>query len=264
MRGCLSSLLSNIFRVAGNIVIASPPFSRVGKPVVEQNMRKFSVGTAILVSGFLIHTSAGAQETPRNGVDLRVGPPSLPTIDTTAFAPPSLSSRLVTGVAGAVLGAGMGFFASQVATGDWDEGEGRAINRTAWAAVGSAGGFALGFSIPILGRGTGLGGTGGPGLDRYIISGDEMREASVRSAFDAVQLFHPEWLVLRGQEAIYNAEADNIRVYLDNVLMGGVGELVNIEASNIEYIRFFNATQATARWGTGHTHGAIQVVTMDD
>ena len=39
--------------------------------------------------------------------------------------PPSLRNRILTGLAGAVLGAGIGYFASQVATGDWERGEGR-------------------------------------------------------------------------------------------------------------------------------------------
>jgi hypothetical protein len=190
--------------------------------------------------------------------------PAPPAIDTAAFSAPTWKSRLLTGVAGAVLGAGVGFFASQVATGDWDEGEGEEINRRTWAAVGGASGFALGLSLPVFGRGGGnLGGSGGLGVDRYLIMGDEVREASAATAFEAVQLLHPEWLVLRGQEAIYNPEGDNIKVYLDNVQIGGVGELANIAASRIDYIRFFTATQATARWGTGHTHGAIQVVTLD-
>jgi hypothetical protein len=40
-------------------------------------------------------------------------------------------------------------------------------------------------------------------------------------------------------------------------------DLAGINSIIIREIRFFNGTQATARWGTGHAHGVIQVLTQD-
>ena len=52
-------------------------------------------------------------------------------------------------------------------------------------------------------------------------------------------------------------------LYLDGTELGGVSDLAGIGIVVIRSIRFFNSQQATARWGTGHTHGAILVLTED-
>jgi len=208
--------------------------------------------------------TAEAQSFARVGDPAETPASTLLQVDSAPPSPSTWKSRFVTGMVTAVLGAGVGYFASQVATSDWDESRGGSgVHRGTWAAVGGAGGFALGFSIPGLGIDSGGGGERTLGPDRFLITGVEIREASVGNALEAIQLFHPEWLVLRGQEDFYDPEGDNIRVYLDEVRMGGIDELAGIDAQGIEYIRFFDSRQATARWGTGHPHGAIQVVAME-
>ncbi|MFH1765909.1 MAG: hypothetical protein ABIF09_17110 [Gemmatimonadota bacterium] len=184
-------------------------------------------------------------------------------VDTAFTDAPSWGGRIVSGLAAAALGAGIGFFASQIAQGDWDkDGAQKQIHRSAWAAVGGASGFALGFSLPVWGQPPGGGTSILYGGDRFLITGDEIREASVSNALEAVRLFHPEWLVQRGQEAFAEPESDNLRVYLDNVQLGGIEDLAGVNTLIIEELRFFDGQRATARWGTGHSHGAIEVVTM--
>jgi hypothetical protein len=176
---------------------------------------------------------------------------------------PSWSSRLASGLAGAAIGAGLGYFASQVSRGDWDEGGGRKeINRSAWAAVGGAGGFVLGLSIPLWGRPPGGGASPPAGADRFLITGEDIRDASVTNALEAVNLFHPEWLVRRGQGIFQADESDDIRVYLDEVPLGGVETLQGLSPLIIDFIRFYDPQRATARWGANHGRGAIQVVTL--
>jgi len=189
-------------------------------------------------------------------------PTSIFPVDATSSETSSWKGRIPSALAGAALGAGLGYFASQVARGDWDEGGGqKEIHRSTWAAVGGAGGFALGFSIRIWGQPPGGGSAVRYGGDRLIISSEEIMEASVTNALEAVRLFHPEWLVQRGQEAFAGAESDNIRVYLDQTQLGGIETLQGVNTLIIDSIRFYDAQRATARWGAGHTHGAIQIIT---
>ena len=196
------------------------------------------------------------------------GPPS---VAVRGYPPGSLSppgqswaGRLVSGVAAGAVGAGLGYFASQVALGDWDEGSGnREIHRSTWAAVGGASGFALGFSLPVWGRPPGSSDPLPYGGSRFEITGEELREASFANALEAVRFLRPEWLIERGQEAFADPTSDNIRVYLDNVPLSGVQDLAGISPAIVRSILFFNSQQATARWGTGHTHGAILVLTQD-
>jgi len=190
-------------------------------------------------------------------------PTSLFPVDSASSDTPSWRGRIASALAAAALGAGLGYFASQIASSDWEEGGGQEkIRRSTWAAVGGASGFALGFTIPVLGQASGSGSSLPSGGDRFVITGEEIRKASVTNALEAVRIFHPEWLVRRGQEAFAGAESDNIRVYFDNMQIGGIEALEGVNALTIESIRFWDAQRATARWGTGHTHGAIQIITL--
>ena len=187
-------------------------------------------------------------------------------MDTTAFDHPSFRNRILTGLAGAALGAGIGFFASHLAQGDWDEGGSRPpVNRSAWAAVGGAGGLVLGFSLPIAGQAPGAT-SSFPGTDRFIITGDQIREASLANAREAVEYFHPEWLRQQRPDSFEEFRvftAADIPVYLDNARLEGINDLAGINALVIKSIQFLNTQQATVRWGTGHSFGAIQVLTQD-
>lgn len=191
-----------------------------------------------------------------------MGPLSLQLDD---FSPeaPTWRHRVLTALGGAVLGAGIGFFASQVARGDWDEGPRQGtINRPAWAAVGGSLGFAAGFSFPLTEFGVPGGGSGRSPSGRQVILAEEIHEAVITNALEAVRTLRPEWLVQRGQESFNDPTSDAIRFYMDGVPIGAIESLRSVSADMIVEIRFFDATRATARFGTGHTHGAIEVITV--
>lgn len=192
---------------------------------------------------------------------------SLPPIQSTQGpeSRPGWRNRVLTALGGALIGMGVGYFASQVALSDWSEGPGKhEIRRPLWAVVGGGLGFALGFSFPLSGEGgtPGIGTLGGVGNDRSFITADQIREISATDALEAVQALRPEWLIQRGQEDFYDPEADNIRVYLDEIDIGGIQALTGVSSLTIASIRFIDAAHATARWGTGHTQGVIQVIQL--
>jgi len=223
-------------------------------------MNKFVIFFGIPVTLALVCSGVAGQRIQQNEPP---NPPSLTRalpLDTAFSEHPSLKNRIATAVAGAAIGAGLGFFASQVAQSDWDEDGGR-IHRSTWAAIGGAGGFVLGFSVPMGGYAPG-GGSLLPGGSQDVISREQILEASVSTALEAIRLFHPEWLILRGQESFNDPDSDTIRVYIDNVHVGSIEALREMSTVTVESIRFWSAQRATARWGSGHTHGAIQVVTM--
>lgn len=187
---------------------------------------------------------------------------SLPQLDPGFTEAPSWQSRILTGAGGALLGAFLGYFASQVAVGDWEVTEGaEEPSRPLWAAVGGSVGFAVGFKFPITGDASPPGVAGPFRSDRFTITGEEILEAGLTNAYDAVRLFRPQWLVQRGQDSFTESETDNIRVYLDSMEIGGVEALRQVNGPIIEAIRYFDSSRATARWGAGHAHGAIQIVT---
>jgi hypothetical protein len=55
------------------------------------------------------------------------------------------------------------------------------------------------------------------------------------------------------------ASQQGIRLYIDGIHRGYVSELVSIRANAIERMRFLSGREATARFGTNHTDGAVLV-----
>ena len=196
---------------------------------------------------------------------------------------PSITRRIATGIGGALLGAGLGFFASQVIQGDWqDTGSPDPINRTLWAAVGGSVGFTAGVRFPLGGRGT----LGRPGLPRGRdhLGIDELQGLGINNAYEAVEALRPEWLIIRGNRSLaasvdpvrvegsgagvtstgstpFISETETIQVYVDGVNMGGVGSLSTVNVLIIKDLYFLDAARATARFGRSNPHGAILVIT---
>lgn len=174
---------------------------------------------------------------------------------------PTWRNRLATGLAGAALGAGAGFFASQVGYSDWAEGPETTVNRGLWAAVGSGAGFALGFSFPLSLQGT-RPRAAGTDVGRTVISTEEMRRTGADNVYDVVRLLRPEWLNTRPPDELGEVQNESMAVYLDDFRQGGVAALRRIHTQGVAAIRFVPAHQAVARWGTGNAMGVIQVLQL--
>jgi hypothetical protein len=173
-------------------------------------------------------------------------------------------SRVFSAVAGGALGAGAGFFASQVFTGDWDEVPGhKRVDRQTWAAIGGSIGLAVGFSFPFPSRGRSTTPAVRLPGGRYAIMADELRATGINTAFEAVQNLRPEWLITRGSHIIGEQPDDQIEVYLDDLLLGGTARLKDVTTQNIHSMHFLDAAAATYRFGAGHSHGVILIVAAD-
>lgn len=208
---------------------------------------------------------------------------SLPELPASAF-PASVNSgprsatvldRVLRLAGGALAGAWMGYMASQVVASDWEDRPG--IDRGDWAAGGAAFGVAVGLTLPL----------GAPGRsdsraedagDRDILTTRELREAEGGSLYEVIQSLRPEWLRTRGtasiretargrttgpdpDDVVVQPGIPRIRVYLDDSHLGGVEQLRTIQPVAVGLVRFLDSAAATQRWGAGHLHGAILVIT---
>lgn len=95
--------------------------------------------------------------------------------------------------------------------------------------------------------------------DARVLTTEEIRAAAASNLYDVIRSQRPEWLIKRGQTSI-NMEGD-IVVYVDNVALGGPESLKSIDVQSVQTARFLNASEAQMRYGVGHMHGAIVVVT---
>lgn len=94
--------------------------------------------------------------------------------------------------------------------------------------------------------------------DFNTINREDLQSTHYHTAYEAVEALHSNWLITR---PLSQLSQDQVQVYLDNIRLGGVAELQNMPVDQIYYMRYFNSTEATTRWGIGHTQGVIYIST---
>lgn len=98
-----------------------------------------------------------------------------------------------------------------------------------------------------------------------VISADEIAASSASNAYEVIQRLRPNFLRTRGAVhgtpgATNAIEMVDLVIYLNENRLGGSDQLRQIATTDIREIRYFNSSEATTKWGTGHSAGAIQVV----
>lgn len=185
-----------------------------------------------------------------------------------------LSLRTVAHViGGAVIGGWLGYVGAQLVRSDWDEETDGSFRgqRTAWvvggAVVGILGSRLIGSSrsprsrpIPVR----------APPRDGMSIGLEEIRGAAVQTAFELIRSLRSDWLIPRGYTSPAETAAggsqgfqgrEMIIVYLDDVRLGGVETMREIPIDFLTGAEFIEPARATYRYGPGHTHGVIRLLT---
>lgn len=113
-----------------------------------------------------------------------------------------------------------------------------------------------------------------PSRSQDVLSGVEIldRAPNASSAYQAIQRLRNTWLRPLGTRSFQGATP--IRIYVDNTPImaapasglefldaNGLDALNSYPIDRIFEIRYFNARDATQRWGTGHSGGAIELIT---
>jgi hypothetical protein len=95
--------------------------------------------------------------------------------------------------------------------------------------------------------------------DRDVITLEQIQSVSASTAMDVIQRLRPEFVRGRGRSSVQDPTAQFPVVYVDGVRTGGLEALRSISAIDVREIRYVNSTDATTRYGTGHTGGVIEV-----
>jgi hypothetical protein len=96
--------------------------------------------------------------------------------------------------------------------------------------------------------------------DRNLITADEIATSGAITARQAVERLRPHMLSRQSVTSIRGGNADQLQVYIDNQRHGGIDQLANIQAPEIQEIRYMSGVDATNRYGTGHSAGVILVI----
>jgi hypothetical protein len=91
-----------------------------------------------------------------------------------------------------------------------------------------------------------------------VLTQDELAATATVNVYDAIQRLRPQWLT--SSRVRRGASGDPTQVYLDNNRYGTVESLRGLSLAGIQEIRWLSASEATNRWGTGNTGGAIVVL----
>ena len=119
--------------------------------------------------------------------------------------------------------------------------------------------FVAAFGLTAVGAGCASGGGGGeergPRRDPNMITAEELVPHANLNCLEAVRQLRPRWLQGRG------GMNDPVVVQDGNRMGRAVNVLPNIRAGNVESLKYLNARDATTRYGTTVTAGAIEVTT---
>jgi hypothetical protein len=93
------------------------------------------------------------------------------------------------------------------------------------------------------------------------ITEEELAKIDVENALQAVQRLRPNFLQSHGGETTSITQGPQyVVVYVDQTRMGGTSALAEIPITEVKEIQYLTGPEATLRFGTGHTAGAIIVI----
>lgn len=113
--------------------------------------------------------------------------------------------------------------------------------------------------------GTGGSSTGAPSTsgrrDADVITADEITVTSGQTVLDVVRTLRPAWLRRTRPVVLLDPTSVELLVYVDGARFGDMESLRQIAPGTVQTIRYYSASAAQAKFGTGNIQGAIEVTT---
>jgi len=94
---------------------------------------------------------------------------------------------------------------------------------------------------------------------RYVITADQLDSTKTDNLYDAITRLHPDWLTSRGPVSVSDPSPTVVNVVMNGTTLGRVDYLRELHVIDVAEVRFWDPGQATARFGTGHPRGVIEV-----
>jgi hypothetical protein len=102
---------------------------------------------------------------------------------------------------------------------------------------------------------------GGPRRSARVLLADEIVEAGVITAAEAIEQLRPQWLNTRSSPTMTRLDGSPPVLYIDGMRTDTLRELERIHASVVQRMEFLSPSDATNRFGTDHVGGAILITT---
>ncbi|MEO6528463.1 MAG: glycoside hydrolase family 43 protein [Gemmatimonadaceae bacterium] len=95
--------------------------------------------------------------------------------------------------------------------------------------------------------------------DYSVLTGEQLQERHYQNVYDAVLTLRSNWLSSRGVDSF--RAPSQVWVYLDGARIGGLQTLTTVSTQGVSTVSHLSGLEATARWGIGHSAGAILIET---
>ena len=101
--------------------------------------------------------------------------------------------------------------------------------------------------------------SGGGGTSRNVVTQAQLAATNSETIYDAINKLHPEWLSSRGPTSVTDATPTLASVYLNGTMLGKADVLRDLRLLDVSEVRYWDAGQASARFGMGHPRGVIEL-----
>jgi hypothetical protein len=95
--------------------------------------------------------------------------------------------------------------------------------------------------------------------DPNVVTAQELAATGAGDLYSAIQRTRPTFLQTRGTATFGNSGPEVIKVYVENMERGDLSVLREINTLDVQEVRHLSAPEATQRFGTGVSLGAILV-----
>jgi hypothetical protein len=87
----------------------------------------------------------------------------------------------------------------------------------------------------------------------------QLAATNAANLYEAIQKLRPEWLTTRGATSVTDATPTTANVYMNGTMLGPVDYLREVHVLDVSEVRYWDAGQASARFGMGHPRGVIEL-----
>jgi xylan 1,4-beta-xylosidase len=101
-----------------------------------------------------------------------------------------------------------------------------------------------------------------PLRDFSVLTSEQLQAQHYQNVYEAVLSLRSNWLSARGIDSF--RAPSQVWVYLDGARLGGLQTLTTVSTQGVSSVSHLSGLEATARWGIGHSAGAILIETWPD
>ncbi len=95
---------------------------------------------------------------------------------------------------------------------------------------------------------------------RARLTETDLAKANSDNLYEAIAKLRPEWLSSRGATSVADATPTSVSVFMNGSMLGKADALKSLVVLDVTEVRYWDAAQASARFGMGHPRGVLEII----